>query len=125
MIVLFVTVGMPLVGAPPPALYLLLGVALLVTGYHALKAWRDLQSGVALVREDVLERSARARSRGPGKFSGRFSELGRLRMTSQSYVQGQPGLRHRVVYSPASRLVWSAEPLGGLEALLASYEHEP
>jgi len=28
-----------------------------------------------------------------------------------------PGLRHRLVFSPASKVIWSAEPLGGLEAL--------
>jgi hypothetical protein len=98
-------------GAPPSTLLLLfLGVVILVTGYQALQRMRDLASGVALVREDRLQRLWRPR-RGQGHY-GKFEQLGRLRLRQKAYSQGQPGQRHRVIYSPASKIAWALEPLG-------------
>jgi hypothetical protein len=105
-----VTVLDDITGAPPPAaLPLFLGLVILVTGYQALQRMRDLVSGVALVQEDLLQRLWRPR-RGGGHY-GTFARLGRLRLTPQAYGRGQPGRRHRVAYSPASKIVWSLEPL--------------
>ena len=100
-----------IVGAPPPPLLLpLLGVVILVTGYQAFQRVRDLISGAALVRDDTLERSWRSRQRG-SRCYGNFTQLGRLQMSPRSFVQAQNGQRHRVVYSPASKIAWSVEPL--------------
>ena len=98
-------------GAPPPLLlFLFLGVVILVTGYRALQRMRDLASSIALVQDDMLERLWRAR-RGQGHY-GKFVQLGTLRLRQRAYSQGQPGQRHRIVYSPASKIVWALEPLG-------------
>jgi hypothetical protein len=98
-------------GAPPPAaLLLFLGVIILITGYQALQRMRDLTSGVALVQEDLLQRFSGTRGQGRHRW-GTFAQLGKLSLTPKAYHQGQPGRRHRVVYSPASRIVWSLEPL--------------
>ena len=77
---------------------------------------RDLVSGVALVQEDVLERSWRSRgASGPNASNGKFEQLGRMRLSSKAYGQGQNGVRYRVSYSPASKIVWSLEKLGALD----------
>jgi hypothetical protein len=101
----------PLVGAPNPLFYLFIVIALVVTGYDAYGRLRDLRSGVAIVCEDVLVRTGRSRRPGSGAFWGRFVGLGRMRFTSAAFRRSANGARHRVIYSPASRLVWSAEPL--------------
>jgi hypothetical protein len=98
-------------GAPPPmALALFLGFVILWMGYQALQRIRDLILGVALVQEDVLERSWASRGRGR-HFFGRFAQLGTRPLTSKAYHQGRHGWRHRVAYSPASKIVWTLEPL--------------
>lgn len=48
------------IGTPTPALVALLGLVLLVTGYRALARVRDIASGVAIAREDVLARFGRS-----------------------------------------------------------------
>ncbi|HJZ49028.1 MAG TPA: hypothetical protein VKE41_17750 [Roseiflexaceae bacterium] len=98
-------------GAPPPlGLPLFLGFVIFVVGWAALNRMRDLASGVALVREDVLQRSWRSGgSRGLHPFKGKFQQLGTMRLTAKAWGQGQNGARYRVYYSPASKIVWSLE----------------
>jgi len=97
-------------GAPPSAILLsFLGVIIVVTGYRALQRLRDMAAGAALVREDLLQRSWRTR-RGQGHY-GKFEQLGTLRLRQTAPSQGQPGQRHRVIYSPASKIAWRLEPL--------------
>ena len=98
-------------GAPaPPALLLFLGLVIVVTGWAALNRVRDLAAGVALAQEDLLARSWRSRgASGPKAFHGQFEQLGRMRLSSKAYGQGQNGVRYRVLYSPASKIVWSLE----------------
>jgi hypothetical protein len=100
-------------GAPPPiALPLFLAFVIVVTGWTALNRMRDLLSGAALVREDRLVRSWRSRgSSGSKATRGKFEQLGTMRLTAKAWGQGQSGARHRVVYSPASKIVWSLEKL--------------
>jgi len=99
-------------GAPPSTLLLLfLGVVILVTGHQALQRVRDLASGMAMVQEDQLERLWRPR-RGKQQY-GKFARLGTLRMRQRDYIHGQLGQHHRVIYSPASKIAWSVEPLRG------------
>ncbi|MFL5805817.1 MAG: hypothetical protein ACJ8CR_29285 [Roseiflexaceae bacterium] len=98
-------------GAPPPvALALFLGFVILWMGYQALQRIRDLILGVALVQEDVLERSWASRGRGR-HFFGRFAQLGTLSMIPKVHFQSQNGRRYRVIYSPASKIVWGLEQL--------------
>jgi len=103
-----------LTGAPPPLfLILFLCVVILVVGWAALNAIRDLLSSVTLVQEDTLELSWRSgRTSRSRPLNGRFSQLGKMRLSSKAYGQGQNGFRYRVIYSPASRLVWSLEKIG-------------
>jgi hypothetical protein len=97
-------------GAPPPvALLLFLGFVILWMGYQALKRLRDLMLGVALVCEDVLKSSGSSRQSWH-KF-GRFAQMGTLVMIPKAYHSGRHGWRHRITYSPASKLVWVLEPL--------------
>src|SRR5215216_3491158 len=63
-------------GAPPPlALLLFLGLVIVVTGWAALNRVRDLAAGVALVQEDLLERSWRTRGASTKPFYGQFQQL--------------------------------------------------
>jgi hypothetical protein len=98
-------------GAPPPLLLILFlaGVVLLM-GWVALNRIRDLISGVALVQEDLLQRLSRGRG-GRRHAFGNFEQLGRLSLTTRAFHQGQPQRRHRVIYSPVSKIVWVLEPL--------------
>jgi hypothetical protein len=105
----------PIAGAPNPVFYLFLFLVLAVTGYETVGRLRDLRSGVALVGEDVLVRAGRSRRPGGGAFWARFSQLGRMRLTPSAFSRSANGVRHRIVYSPASRLVWSVEPLHDYE----------
>ena len=101
-------------GSPPPVLLpLFLAFVLLVVGWAAVKRLRDLVAGVAVVQDDLLERAWRSRgSSGPNSFHGRFAELGTMRLSRRAWAQGMNGARYRVAYSPASKIVWSLEPLG-------------
>jgi hypothetical protein len=94
-------------------LVVFLAIVILVTGYSALQSVRDLARGSALVTEDLLQNvigrgSQRRRRR---HHRGDFARLGRLTLTSASFHQAQRGRRHRLTYSPASKIVWSLEPL--------------
>jgi hypothetical protein len=100
------------IGAPaPPALLIFLGLVIVVTGWAALNRVRDLTVGVALVQEDLLTRSWRSRGAGTKPFHGQFERLGRMRLTSEAYGQSQNGVRYRVCYSPASKIVWRLETI--------------
>jgi hypothetical protein len=100
-------------GAPPSIfLILFLCFVIFVVGWAALNRIRDLISGVALVQEDMLERSWRSRgASGPNSSRGKFEQLGRMRLGSKAYAQGQNGFRYRVFYSPASKIVWMLEKI--------------
>jgi hypothetical protein len=98
----------------PIVLYLFLGLVLVVLGYQAVQRLRDLLSGVALVKEDTLERSWRTRSGGRGgsaHYYGKFMKLGKLRVMPKAHFQSYNGQHYRVIYSPVSRIVWTLEPL--------------
>jgi hypothetical protein len=99
-----------IIGAPAPvALLLFLGLVIVLTGWAALNRVRDLAANVALVQEDLLDRSWRSRGAATKPFHGRFEQLGRMRLSSKAYGQGQNGVRYRVCYSPASKIVWWLE----------------
>lgn len=106
----YLTVLRPLVGPPPPVLLLVMAVSLLLYGYTAFTSSRDLAAGVALVQEDVLESFGRSGRRRRRSF-GIFKRLGRLWMTSGVLLPGRMGHRHRITYSPSSRIAWRLEPL--------------
>jgi hypothetical protein len=97
-------------GTASVVVYLFAGVVLLVLGFQAVQRLRDLFSGVAIVREDVLQRSWRTGGRGR-QFFGNFNNLGKMRLMPNAHFQSQRGVRSRVVYSPVSKIVWSIEPL--------------
>ena len=104
-------VSRTIVPPPAPLLSLVIVAALLVTGYQALKNLRDFISGVALIQEDLLNRSYQARGgQGPAHYYGSFERLGTFRIVSKAYYQNSPGQRYRVVYSPISKIVWALEP---------------
>jgi hypothetical protein len=110
-----VTIGLPWVletmgGATvPSAFFGFMAVVILLCGWTAWSRFRDLQSGVAVVVEDRLIRSGRARHR--SRFWGQFERLGRLRLTARAHGTGRHGAVNRVVYSPASKIVWTLEPV--------------
>jgi hypothetical protein len=108
---LYLTVLRGIYGEPSALMLLFLVVVLVIMGFQALQRLRDLLSGAAVVREDVLERSRRSSGRGRATFYGKFEQLGRLRMMPKAHFQARAGARHRVTYSPVSRIVWQAEPL--------------
>jgi hypothetical protein len=106
--VLVIGVLMPMFGQVPPlTLWIVIGATLLFTGHDAVRSAWDLLSGVALVRDDVLEKSTVGRH---GRHYGRFTTLGRARIVPKARNQGVDGWRHRVVYSPVSKIVWELEP---------------
>ncbi|HKU38520.1 MAG TPA: hypothetical protein VJR89_10245 [Polyangiales bacterium] len=81
----------------------LMALVLAVTGLQALRALRDLASGAALVTEDRLLRSWRSR----GSYRrAKFAKLGRMRILRWA---GSDGQTYRIVYSPATKIVWSAD----------------
>ena len=88
-------------------------VALLLSGYKAVRRIRDLVSGVALVREDILENVLAFRLPWGRRSddAGESGQIGGLHLTSGAAVQARGRGRHRITYSPASKLVWSLEPL--------------
>jgi len=96
--------------APSLFLILFLCAVILIMGWIAVNRIRDLVSGVVLVQEDVLELSWRSgRTSRSRPFNGKFTQLGKMRLTSKAYGQGQNGFRYRVFYCPASKIVWSLE----------------
>ena len=112
-LVLYLTVLRDLVGGRTLPLTAFLLVVIAAMGYRAVLRLRDLASGRALVADDLLERTWRTGIRGPGstRCYGRFEHLGRQRLMTKVFHRTHPGQRYRVVYSPVSRVVWSAEPL--------------
>lgn len=105
-----VPASMGFLPGPRPLFYLFIGAVLLVTGYYALQHLRDLLAGAALVQEDLLVRSYRSRSASGNRARGRFERLGIMRMTPRMQAQHGDGARYRVIYSPASKIVWALEP---------------
>lgn len=100
-------------GGPTAALLAFMAALILVTGYRAMQRLRDLTSGVALVDEDILQNvlgrgSQRKRH---SHHTGEFAQLGRLSMTTKAFHQATRGARHRVTYSPASKIAWRVEPM--------------
>jgi hypothetical protein len=81
----------------------------LLSGHEALLPLRDLSSGTALTREDLLESIYLSNGRGGGRYHGRFEQLGSLRLGPQVDIRSPDGRRYRVVYSPASKIVWALE----------------
>ncbi|MCA0456456.1 MAG: hypothetical protein LCI00_20960 [Chloroflexi bacterium] len=100
-----------ILGQPVPILLpVFLVLVLLVEIYQASKSLRDLLLGVSVVEVDELTRAHRAR-RGNRKPHGHFTRLGRMRLTRAAYGMAEAGQQYRVVYSPASRIVWSLEAI--------------
>ena len=96
-------------GRVSPGFYIFSAVVIAVMGYQAVQRLRDLLAGEALIVEDRLERSWRSR-RGQVAW-GRFERLGTLRLRPRALHAGHVGGVNRLSYSPASRIVWSLEPL--------------
>jgi hypothetical protein len=98
--------------APPTLTYVLLAALVLYTAYGAVQSLRDVKSGMALAQEDLLIRSHRRRLRrgGYGIPFGYFEQLGAMRLPPEVYSQHSAGRRYLVIYSPASKVVWSLEP---------------
>ncbi len=117
MVLLFQAFWVPLAGPPQPLFYLVMAVALAFTGHEALQAFRDLRSGTAIATEDTIRWTWSGRRPGYLRAHATLERLGRVRITDRARRDVLPGLRHRLVFSPASKVVWSAEPLGGLEDL--------
>jgi hypothetical protein len=107
----YVTVLRKVYGELKLSILVFLAIVLLVTGYQALQRMRDIASGVALVREDVLRnvlgRGSQRRRR--SHHAGEFAALGRLKLTPNAFRQAIGGRRHRVTYSPASKIAWELE----------------
>jgi hypothetical protein len=123
----YLTVLRPLVGEPTLPFYVLMAAVILMTGVRTVNRWRDLLSGVALVREDVLDRFGRSGRRRRSSF-GMFAQLGRLWMTPAVLLPGRKGHRHRVTYSPFSKIAWKLEPLDDCprnSAFTPSSQQEP
>lgn len=90
-----------------------LAIVVLGTGYYARQRLRDIADGTAIVTEDrlrnILGRGSQRHRR--HQHRGEFDQLGRLTLMRAAFRNAQSGRRHRVTYSPASRIVWSLEPL--------------
>lgn len=110
MLVLYVAVLAPLVGGIKWPLVLFVLIVIGWTGYDAMKRVRDLRSGVAAVEEDVVQRIGRT-GRSRGRRYAMCARLGRLWIRGADIAHSRTGHRHRITYSPASRIVWSLEPL--------------
>jgi hypothetical protein len=95
--------------SPSNAFYAFMALVIAFCLYSAQQRARDLLSGVAVVEEDLLIRTGRSK-RGSHGWS-QLERLGRMRCTPTAYAQARPGVRHVVTYSPASRIVWSLEPV--------------
>ena len=111
LVLLYLVFWVPIVGPPSGFFWLFIAVVLAFTGFDALRAFRDLQSGMALVTEDTIEQTFVGRRPSALRCFGSFARLGLMRMTHQTRINAANGIRHRVVYSPASKVVWSLEPL--------------
>lgn len=92
-------------------IFAFIGLGILVLGFQAMQRVRDLTSGKARVQSDRLLRSWRSHLNGTS-YHGKFGRLGKLTLTYQTFRQGQAGMGYRVIYSPASKIVWRLESLG-------------
>lgn len=110
LIALYLAILQPRFGGPLVAPYLMSGILLLVRGPATLARLRDLARGVALVEEDRLDSFGRSGHHRQSSW-GLFATLGRLWMTAGVLLTGRTGHRHRITYSPASRIAWRLEPL--------------
>lgn len=99
-----------LIGSASPLLVVFVVVVIGVLGFQSLGRIRDLMSGLALVREDVLTISHPSRASGR-MFFGSFKELGRMRLMPKAHFGTSNGMRCRVTYSPISRIVWTLDKL--------------
>ncbi len=95
----------------PVVLPLFLAVVLLITAYEASKALRDLLSGIALVEVDELVRLSHSARGGNNRRYGTFTHLGRMQLREKARREGTVGQCYRVAYSPATRIVWSLDPI--------------
>lgn len=112
----FVLTWLEALTGSPPSLFIILFLCavILILGWIAVARVRDLVSGVALLQEDVLERAWRAgRTSRSRDFYGQFTHLGKMQLVPRVYRQAQNGARYRVLYSPASKIVWSLESISG------------
>jgi hypothetical protein len=101
------TILRPLTADRTPLILGLVALFILFDLISATRAVRDLASRVALVTEDVLETTS-----GTGRgYSARFTRLGRMSITARARVEAMPRERHRVVYSPRTKVVWEVERL--------------
>jgi len=100
----------PRIEVPLVPFYLLTTIVIIVRGPAALARLRDLLLGVALIQEDRLESFGRSGHRRQSSW-GLFATQGRLWMTAGVLLPGRKGHRHRITYSPASRIAWRLEPL--------------
>lgn len=81
----------------------------LYCGYQALQLRHDLRSGIALTREDLLESVHPPSGKGGQHYHGQFAQLGSLRLGRGVDVKSPAGRRYRLVFSPASKIVWTLE----------------
>ena len=96
--------------SPPRAFYAFMALVIAFCLYSAQQRARDLVSGLAAREQDLLIRTWRSNR---GAYGGaQFERLGRMRCIPVADGQSRPGARHVVTYSPASRIVWSLEPVG-------------
>jgi hypothetical protein len=82
----------------------------LLSGHGALRPLRDLRSGTALTREDLLGSIFLSSGKGGRRYYGRFEQLGSLRLGPKVDTRSPDGRRYRIVYSPASRIIWTLDP---------------
>jgi xanthosine utilization system XapX-like protein len=113
LVLLFTVFILPSIVNPVPiALPLLLGGVALLLGFQAVQRLRDLLTGVALVEHDVLESSRASSGQGKRYYFGQFKQLGRMRLVHKAHFQSHNGMQYRVIYSPASKIVWALEQVG-------------
>jgi hypothetical protein len=110
LIAMYLSLLQPRFGGPVLPPYVMAGILILVRGPATLAHLRDLTRGVALIDEDRLEGFGRAGHHRQSSW-GQFATLGRLWMTAGVLLPGRKGHRHRITYSPASRIAWRLEPL--------------
>lgn len=104
------TVQLGIIPPAPVLFYAFIALVMLVVGYQAVQALRDLLAGAALVDEDILVRAWR--TSGPSNDCyAKFERLGTLRVSAQALPSFAQRLRYRIAYSPASKIAWTIEPV--------------
>ncbi len=111
LLIFTVTLLDTITGASSPwVLPLFLGFTTLYAGWVAFQRLHDLFSGYATVQDDRLVRMWTSRRGQANRYPyGEFEQLGTLRLQPRAYAHGSNGVRYRVTYSPASKVVWSLE----------------